>query len=137
MIYWIYPSKQSCIDRCGLSETDADCSCNESCMRKGNCCDNFDKACPEEKSKEQCSSCNSCSQGHCESCKPNSASQNGQCLCQPGHSYNNMNDICELSSQGEATPSSHQDMSKSIWRIWRLQRSNGIQRQFNYKCIQR
>merc|ERR1712037_1071768 len=72
--FMIYPSTNSCKNKCGLNnlEEDKDCSCDVNCLRNGNCCDDFEKACPLELEKEKCQLCKNCIKGRCKSCKENS-----------------------------------------------------------------
>ena len=47
--YWIYPSHNSCRGTCGreMIRDNLDCSCNEKCFQKGNCCGDIEQFCPE------------------------------------------------------------------------------------------
>ena len=47
----IFPSKGSCSNICGISDSKSDCSCHRDCLRESNCCDDFDKECQSEISK--------------------------------------------------------------------------------------
>jgi len=49
----IFPSTGSCKNKCGTNnlESESDCSCDVDCLRNGNCCDNFERECPLEISK--------------------------------------------------------------------------------------
>lgn len=96
--YWIFPSVYSCKDKCGIHAFQADCSCKYSCLRRGNCCDDFEKECKQELKKEDCKLCQEFSYtGECLKCKQNSSlssSHPGQCLCAKGFLYNIEEDIC-------------------------------------------
>jgi hypothetical protein len=44
----VYPSKTTCKNKCGMDVNIAggmDCSCNEICEKKGNCCQDYDELC--------------------------------------------------------------------------------------------
>ncbi len=43
--YWIYPSRGSCFNSCGKQNFENDCSCEERCLNKGNCCQDFEYFC--------------------------------------------------------------------------------------------
>lgn len=73
----------------------ADCSCKFTCLRRGNCCDNFEKECLEEISQEKCGKlCDKCVNGKCESCKAHSELKDGKCSCETKFKYNIEEDIC-------------------------------------------
>lgn len=95
--YWIFPSRESCENKCG-DNTKSDCSCKFTCLRRGNCCDNFEKECVEEMNKEKCSKlCDNCVNGKCEKCKNNSKMDNNtECQCHTNFNYNIEEDICVL-----------------------------------------
>ena len=95
--YWVFPSRESCLNKCG-DNTKSDCSCKFSCLRRGNCCDNFEKECGEEMRKEKCSKlCENCNKGKCELCKNNSEKKiNGACMCMKDYKYDVEEDICVI-----------------------------------------
>ncbi len=44
--YWIFPSKSSCRSSCGMPMgANRDCSCEESCIHYGNCCQDVEDYC--------------------------------------------------------------------------------------------
>lgn len=48
--YWVYPSKSTCREKCNLGINAAvgmDCACDKECLRRGNCCQDFDDFCPD------------------------------------------------------------------------------------------
>jgi len=101
--YWIFPSLSSCKGKCGIDRSD--CSylicktrCNIDCIRKGNCCDDFDMECPIEFQKEKCKLCSECYDGNCKKCKENSFSSNHiNCDCKFGYVFNKVQNTCEKS----------------------------------------
>ncbi len=96
--YWIFPSNFSCKEKCGSNSLEADCSCKHSCLRRGNCCDDFEKECKNEIEKEVCKLCDVCSFGKCVKCKENSLlrgfGDNNECGCENGFYYDVEEDIC-------------------------------------------
>jgi len=93
--YWTFPSKTSCKDKCGFFDIKNDCSCRVGCMRRGNCCDDFEKECNEELQKESCKLCSICLNGSCLKCKEHSnLSSEGTCSCKDGYSYEIEEDVC-------------------------------------------
>jgi hypothetical protein len=93
--YWTFPSKSSCKDKCGVFDINNDCSCKIGCMRRGNCCDDFEKECGEELQKEGCKLCQICVNGSCIKCKEQSIlSNNGICKCENGFFYDFEEDVC-------------------------------------------
>ncbi len=95
--YWIFPSSFSCKSKCGNHSLESDCSCRHNCLRRGNCCDDFEKECKEEIEKELCKLCDDCSLGKCSKCKKNSFLNNekrNECLCEKGYFYDIQEDIC-------------------------------------------
>ena len=95
--YWIFPSKFGCKNKCGKQTFDSDCSCKHTCMRRGNCCDDFEKECREEIEKEKCKLCENCVDGKCKKCKENSFDFKGNsmdCECKEKFEYDIEEDIC-------------------------------------------
>ena len=43
--FWIFPSRGSCHNNCGKRLYEADCSCEEMCINKGNCCQDYEDHC--------------------------------------------------------------------------------------------
>jgi hypothetical protein len=48
--HWIFPSKSTCKNECGkiansIKFSDRDCSCDEVCTRRGDCCDDYEHFC--------------------------------------------------------------------------------------------
>lgn len=48
--HWVFPSKSTCEKECGkianpIKFPDKDCSCDDLCARRGDCCDDFDHFC--------------------------------------------------------------------------------------------
>ena len=69
--------------------------CRVGCMRRGNCCDDFEKECRDELQKEDCKLCNVCINGSCLKCKENAfLNSDNNCLCESGYSYDIEEDIC-------------------------------------------
>ena len=100
--YWIFPSKGSCFDKCGNFNMQLDCSCRHTCMRRGNCCDDFEKECYKEILKENCKLCGNCIESECVACKENAFfDQNKSCQCKEGFNYNLEEDICSLNKKEE------------------------------------
>ncbi len=93
--YWVFPSRESCENKCG-DNTKSDCSCKFTCLRRGNCCDNFEKECNEEMKKEKCSTlCDKCVDGKCLECKPHSIlNGKNKCKCMKNYNYILEEDIC-------------------------------------------
>jgi len=76
-------------------EINNDCSCRVGCMRRGNCCDDFEKECSEELQKEGCKLCQICLNGSCIKCKELAIlSNNGICKCDRGFFYDFEEDVC-------------------------------------------
>jgi len=95
--YWIFPSINSCKDKCGDNSYEHDCSCKHTCLRRGNCCDDFEKECKDEIEKEICKLCDDCAFGKCLKCKNNSYEnlyKSSECLCQRDFYYDIEEDIC-------------------------------------------
>jgi len=95
--YWIFPSNYSCKEKCGQDRFESDCSCKHSCLRRGNCCDDFERHCKDEIEKEICKLCEGCSFGKCLKCKENSqliSLGSNECRCQSGFYYDIEEDIC-------------------------------------------
>ena len=95
--YWIFPSNSSCVNKCGNNSINSDCSCNHTCLRRGNCCDDFEMECKDEIEKENCKICDECVFGKCMQCKEKSflnSKNNSECLCKEGFSYDIEEDIC-------------------------------------------
>jgi len=98
--YWIFPSKFSCKGKCGKKSFEADCSCKHTCMRRGNCCDDFEKECRNEIEKENCKLCEDCVDGKCKKCKKNSSfdfnfkENSKDCKCKENFEYDIEEDIC-------------------------------------------
>lgn len=52
----VYPSKTTCKNKCGMDINTAggmDCSCNEVCEKKGNCCQDYEDLCTEEEEDDK------------------------------------------------------------------------------------
>ena len=47
--YWVFPSSSTCRDSCGrrMERDSMDCSCDEKCFQKGNCCGDIEQFCKE------------------------------------------------------------------------------------------
>jgi hypothetical protein len=45
--YWIYPSRSSCKNYCGVIIEESDCSCSSDCFFYGNCCQDIEYFCHE------------------------------------------------------------------------------------------
>lgn len=45
--YWIYPSRSSCKNYCGIIVEEFDCSCSSDCFLWGNCCQDIEYYCHE------------------------------------------------------------------------------------------
>ncbi len=45
--YWVYPSRSSCKNYCGIIVEEFDCSCSSDCFLWGNCCQDVDYFCHE------------------------------------------------------------------------------------------
>ena len=46
--YWVYPSRSSCKNYCGvIVQDDSDCSCASDCFMLGNCCQDIENHCTE------------------------------------------------------------------------------------------
>jgi len=92
--YSVVPSSYDCSNQCGTN-TNADCSCEFTCLQRGTCCENFMSACTAESLKEKCLLCNECdSQGKCLKCKRNASLKDGTCQCLSTHTHNKVDDIC-------------------------------------------
>jgi hypothetical protein len=66
-------------------------------MRKGNCCDDFEKECRNEIEKENCKLCEICDNGKCNKCKNNSfkfKENYKDCECNDDFKYDIENDVC-------------------------------------------
>lgn len=95
--HWIFPSLYSCKNKCNNETIEFDCSCKHTCLRIGNCCDDFEKECQEEVKKEDCKLCDVCEFGKCSKCKSNSflkIQSPNECECEKGFYYDNEEDIC-------------------------------------------
>ena len=44
--YWVYPSRSSCKNYCGVLVQEWDCSCADDCFLLGNCCQDIEYVCP-------------------------------------------------------------------------------------------
>lgn len=44
--YWVYPSRSSCKNYCGVVVQEFDCSCSSDCFLYGNCCQDIEYTCP-------------------------------------------------------------------------------------------
>jgi hypothetical protein len=44
--YWVYPSRSSCKNYCGVIVQEFDCSCSADCFLYGNCCQDIEYTCP-------------------------------------------------------------------------------------------
>lgn len=52
--YWVFPSKSTCHNKCGIEMSlldGMDCSCNVNCLQKGNCCEDLETFCPNSISR--------------------------------------------------------------------------------------
>lgn len=98
--YWIFPSKAGCENKCGDHSIEQDCSCRHTCLRRGNCCDNFEKECREELQKEKCKLCEDCIDGVCNKCKSKSylGENKNECKCEDGYMYDLEEDLCHKNS---------------------------------------
>ena len=85
--FMIFPSKFSCKNKCGFNERDGDCSCHHHCLKDGNCCDDFEKECPDEIKTEKCKACVECIQGKCARCDENAQLVSSDCICKTGFYY--------------------------------------------------
>jgi len=45
--YWVYPSRTSCRNFCGVVYEDWDCSCRDDCFLYGNCCQDIEYHCTQ------------------------------------------------------------------------------------------
>ena len=89
-------------------------------MRKGDCCDDFEKFCTEEIHKENCILCNDCNKsGNCLKCKENCISNNQKCQCIEGYTYDLEDDECV-----KETPTKFLKSTKSANQIKGIE--NGI-----------
>jgi hypothetical protein len=75
-----------------------DLRCNVDCLRKGDCCDDFEQECKSELNKENCNLCSKCHQGTCKICKEYSTlhNQSNYCKCNAGYLYDPKTDTCEM-----------------------------------------
>jgi hypothetical protein len=101
--YWIFPSKAGCEKKCGEHSIEHDCSCRRTCLRRGNCCDNFEKECRDELQKEKCKLCEDCFGEVCNKCKSNSTldENKSECKCKEGYQYDLEEDVCHKNSENE------------------------------------
>ena len=94
--FWVYPSVGSCKGKCNkTSWSNIDCSCEQDCLQKGYCFDDFKKNCRELLIKKQCDLCKgTCSNGVCSICKENAKLINGSCRCNRMYRFDVENNIC-------------------------------------------
>lgn len=105
-LYTIFPS-HTCVDRCGESNIkinkniSSNCSCEESCLRKGNCCVDFDSICLKEIQKERGVLClnKDYKNNACLKCFDNAIISNNKidCECSSGYYHDVNEDKCVLS----------------------------------------
>ena len=116
--FWIFPSSHSCKNKCGGHNFNHDCSCKSTCMRKGNCCDDFEKFCSLEVQQENCILCQNCDKnGDCLKCKENSISIDKKCQCTEGFKYDSEDDECTKEfhrNLPELKPNSNQEKNINI-----------------------
>ena len=85
--YWVFPSKQSCENKCGLN-SNGDCSCSYDCIRNGNCCDDIDEYCSKELKQSNYKLCKKYNENNlCIECIENAAYEEGICRCFPEFEY--------------------------------------------------
>ena len=114
--YWIFPSKSGCKDKCGVDHIKSDCSCKYSCLRQGDCCDDFEKECKDELLKENCKLCKKCVDGRCARCKVNSeplVNDEGVCSCKIGYEYDALSDECVKKEKEDINCNDNQEMNEN------------------------
>ena len=116
--YWVFPSRETCENKCG-DNTKSDCSCKFTCLRRGNCCDNFEKECSDEMKKEKCNKlCENCVDGKCEKCKVNSKfTHKKECECENKYNYDLEEDICILDKLHELEYMKNQNLTNMIGKL--------------------
>ena len=130
--FWIYPSKGSCKGTCNKSFYNlVDCSCEQSCLQKGNCCEDFSKNC-NTLMHLQCDLCdeNNCLNGICSKCKENSQSLNGICQCNNRYQFDIEKNICIEVEFLYNTSSKKNNKKKEIDQL--VQKNNKIKPDINY-----
>ena len=69
-------------------------------MRKGNCCDDYDKYC--KKVEDYCQLCERCENNRCLKCKANTVIYNDECKCSREYIYDKSKDSCvKVLSEGK------------------------------------
>jgi hypothetical protein len=104
--YWISPSSGSCKGKCGNNSNENDCSCNDSCLQKGDCCDDFKENC-KSLIKKGCNLCENgfCLEGKCQRCKINTIANEGKCYCIKDFINDRENDLCVSNNSKKNTNS--------------------------------